>query len=366
MERRWGYHGQEAERSPGLLDLAWRSVRPILLLTSPQLRLSRVYQMTIVEMEETGDGAPQGVVLALVGPDSESSSSRDPADLHVLRMYNLSSLTALARSAIAHKGSRPLEMRRPANWGANGQQGSSPSRRHRPTGSIARSIKSLIDSPGHAPEPPASYSGLLTATTATGPSIARTPPRRRSPTRGESTDSGWDVMEENLNPLKWATDYVPLASQGSRLASSSVTSYATWTDPNRASGGQKLAIATKNSILLYESRKGERAYHFVKVSACQRAERMVAEFHLGLLHPSPAPGYLLLSTGGAARFWPPAIHRLAWSQAPTQRQWLQHTPGQTGIATHLWDSPLPLRHLRQEGELDSDRRLGRRRVRLEG
>lgn len=67
-------------------------------------------------------------------------------------------------------------------------------------------------------------------------------------------------------PLRWATDFVPLASAGSRLLNASILSYALWRDDNRTGkGGQLLAVATKSNILLYETPRGERAFRFVKV-----------------------------------------------------------------------------------------------------
>lgn len=74
-------------------------------------------------------------------------------------------------------------------------------------------------------------------------------------------------MIEDL-PLRWATDFVPLASSGSRLNNSAILSYAIWSEEGRKGrGGQLLAVATKTAILLYETPKGERAFRFVKVSA---------------------------------------------------------------------------------------------------
>ncbi|TFK28919.1 hypothetical protein FA15DRAFT_691415 [Coprinopsis marcescibilis] len=223
-----------------------------------------IYQMTILELEESGEGSPQGVVLALVGPEPDSHSP-PKEEMRTLRMYNLSSLTSLARWAVSQKGSRPLDLYRPSNWQAQHQ---SPPKRHRHQGSIARSLKSLItDQQSTQPEPTASYQAFLspTVSVASGSNPFRTPPasERGSPTRLNAEDSAWDVVDDL--PLRWATDYVPLASPGSRLANTSVLSYATWANKNRqAPGGQLLAIATKNSILLYESPKGERAYRFVK------------------------------------------------------------------------------------------------------
>ena len=87
--------------------------------------------------------------------------------------------------------------------------------------------------------------------------------------RADSVDSGWDVVNEL--PLRWATNYTPLASAGSRLQDSSVTAYDIFrNEGQRGPGGVFLAIATKSSILLYEAPKGERAFRFSKVSPSTR------------------------------------------------------------------------------------------------
>lgn len=68
--------------------------------------------------------------------------------------------------------------------------------------------------------------------------------------------------------LRWATDFKPLGPAGSRLAGVPVICFATWSDETRKGkglGGQLLAVATKNNIVLYETPKGERVYRFVKV-----------------------------------------------------------------------------------------------------
>ncbi|KAF5333586.1 hypothetical protein D9611_002740 [Ephemerocybe angulata] len=245
-----------------------------------------VYQMTILEKEETGDGIPQGVVLMLVGPDVDSPSSREP-DFRILRMYNLSSLTSLARWAVSQKGARPLDLRQ----SPNSQAQQSPSRRHKPQGSIARSIKSFINdgAPALQPEQPTPYHSLLTPT-GPGPSFAGGAPGsgRMSPIRHDSNESAWDVVEEL--PLRWATDFVPLASPGSRLSSTSVTFYTTWSDrTHRSNAAQLLAIATKNSILLYESPKGERAYRFVKDFYTPLQPRSMTFFHQHVTQETSRP-----------------------------------------------------------------------------
>lgn len=58
--------------------------------------------MSILEVEE-GEGSPQGVVLLLVGPEPDSPSAKDSESPRALRMYNLASLTSLAKWAVAQK-----------------------------------------------------------------------------------------------------------------------------------------------------------------------------------------------------------------------------------------------------------------------
>lgn len=257
--------------------------------------------MTVLEAENTGDGRPQGVVLALVGPPTTQSHSES---VRSLRMYNLSSLISLAKWAVANKvyfplcpevpffstcqqGSKPLDLARPSHWSA---QSTPTKKRHRPTSSIAKSIQNFIERPkqDHAEPSSSSYHNLLSpSATRTSPNPltsnkngrsspspslgslreaveaidnSPTDPHPHSPTRGDS----WDLVDEL--PLRWATDFVPLASPGSRLLHASILSYALWKDEHRkGTGGQLLAVSTKSNILLYETPRGERAFHFVKV-----------------------------------------------------------------------------------------------------
>lgn len=69
--------------------------------------------MSLLEMENDARGTPQGVVLALVGPeiDSPSMSSKDSESPRVLRMYNLTSLISLAKWAINQKVSIGFQIR---------------------------------------------------------------------------------------------------------------------------------------------------------------------------------------------------------------------------------------------------------------
>ena len=102
----------------------------------------------------------------------------------------------------------------------------------------------------------------------------------------DSIDGSWDVVEDL--PLRWASDYVSLAISGSRLASASVLFYDIWSDPTvTGHKGALLAVATKSTILLYETPKGERAFRFVKVGR-PRSYLIIAAVTfspLGILHP---------------------------------------------------------------------------------
>ncbi|KAJ3719387.1 hypothetical protein C8R42DRAFT_673692 [Lentinula raphanica] len=241
-----------------------------------------VYQMSLLEMEHDARGTPQGVVLLLVGPDvdSPSTSSKDPESHRVLRMYNLTSLISLAKWAINQKDARPLDLRRPSNWQS---QQHSPPKKHRPQNSIARGLKNLIESPNnHHTTPEHSHSSSYQSLLSPSPSIDATASRNRSrpsSPRADSFDSSsWDMIDEL--PLRWATDFVPLATPGSRLATSSVLSYALWTNDERLGtrGGRLLAIATKSNILLYETPKGERAFHYLKEFYTPLAPRSITFF----------------------------------------------------------------------------------------
>jgi len=161
---------------------------------------------------------------------------------------------------------KPLDLYKMSSW----QTPPTPSKKHRPQGSIARGLKSLIESPPNhiPPEPSSSYHTFLTPSSSTSPNFAKSPHLSEFGShlsRKNSDESGWDMVEDL--PLRWATDFVPLAVPGSRLVGMSVVGFATWSDENRKgkAGGQLLAITTKSNIFLYETPKGERAYRFVKV-----------------------------------------------------------------------------------------------------
>ncbi|KAJ7055076.1 hypothetical protein C8F01DRAFT_1160971 [Mycena amicta] len=201
-----------------------------------------VFQMSILELDNAN-----GVVLMLVAPETETPVGKETEAHRTVRMYNLASLISLAKWAVANKGGHPLHL------GSFSAAQTTP-KKHRPTSSIARGLKSLIP-PNNQAElgPGQSYQALLTPT----PSIAsRTPPKRDN-----SDDSTWELVDDL--PLRWARDFVPLAAAGSRLLNLSILSFALW---RREEGnfGQFLAVATKNCILLYETPPNERAFRFVK------------------------------------------------------------------------------------------------------
>ncbi|EGN92045.1 hypothetical protein SERLA73DRAFT_173171 [Serpula lacrymans var. lacrymans S7.3] len=217
-----------------------------------------VYQMSVLESEDSGEGTPKGVVLVLVGPDTDTpSTNHEKESIRTLRMYNLASLTSLAKWTIAQQSARPLDLQRPSE--GNPQQ--TPSKRHRHASSLTKGLRNLMaESPTrHTPEPqPSSYQSFI-------PSLKPPQASRQSTQSSQSTaattDSTWDVVDDL--PLRWATDFVPFAAPGSRLLSASVISYALWQEGQQWSRAL-LAVATKSNIFLYEKPKNERAFHFVK------------------------------------------------------------------------------------------------------
>lgn len=223
-----------------------------------------VHQMTILESESTGEGTPQGVVLVLVS--TEDTSSRESESMRVLRMYNLGSLISLAKYYATQKGARPLDLR---SSGKGAQSSGKKHHHHRPPSSITKGLKNLVLDNGIAqpqtpssrhPEPQASYSSITDSWSSPGRSKGKAV---EAPLRTDSVDSEWDIVNEL--PLRWATNYTPLASSGSRLQNCSVVLYDVWrNEGQRGPGGVLLAIGTKSSILLYEAPKGERAFRFTK------------------------------------------------------------------------------------------------------
>ncbi|KAI0751063.1 hypothetical protein C8Q80DRAFT_548731 [Daedaleopsis nitida] len=233
-----------------------------------------VHQMTILESESTGEGTPQGVVLALVS--SEGDSSKEQESPRTLRMYNLASLVSLAQWAVRQKNARPLDLRC-----ASPGKASAGKKHHRPPSSITKGLKSLVLDGGMAQpqtyssrhqEPQSSYSTLTENWSSPGR------PRTATPVRADSADSEWDMV--NDLPLRWATNYTSLASHGSRLQNNSVLLYDVWrNEGTRGPGGVLLAVAVKSAILLYEAPKGERAFRFSKEFYTPTPARSITFIH---------------------------------------------------------------------------------------
>ncbi|KAH9173447.1 hypothetical protein EDB89DRAFT_2113970 [Lactarius sanguifluus] len=213
-----------------------------------------VFQMSLLEMEEVGESTPQGVALLLVGSDPENGKEQEST--RTLRMYNLASLISLAKWAVSPKGVKPLDLHRPPNWHPH----RSTTKKHKPSGSLAKSLRSFMTDSSQDLEPPSSYQAMLEGSPGSTSRTAELRPRLQE--RSSTLDSGWDVVDDL--PLRWATDYVPLAAPGSRLMNSPVSTYALWRNDDQARGSALLAVAVKSAILLYESPKGERAFRFVK------------------------------------------------------------------------------------------------------
>ncbi|KIY70389.1 hypothetical protein CYLTODRAFT_371136 [Cylindrobasidium torrendii FP15055 ss-10] len=223
-----------------------------------------VFQMSLLEIEDNGQGSTaQGVVLALVGPEPDSPLPKEE-HMRTLRMYNLASLISLAKWAVAQKGTRPLDLSSRPNMHSH----QSPSKKkHRHQTSFAKSLRSWIDQPNRNGADLISPTQSTASHLSTGSNASLHSPRSRtpSPNRSISTDStSWDIVDDL--PSRWALDFVPLATPSSRLASSSVLSYAMWnnSDSHNTRGGRLLAVAVKYNILLYEAPRGERAFRCIK------------------------------------------------------------------------------------------------------
>lgn len=213
-----------------------------------------VFQMTLLEVEDIGESTPQGVALFLVGCDPENGKEQE--SMRILRMYNLASLISLAKWAISRKGAAPLNLHRPPGWHPH----RSTTKKNRASNNLAKGLKSLVFDPPQEPEPQASYQSVLQASPG---SSRRAKSMRPIPERSSSSlDSGWDVVDDL--PLRWATDYVPLAVPGSRLMNASIFTYALWRNDNQPRSSTLLAVGIKSAVLLYESPKGERAFRFIK------------------------------------------------------------------------------------------------------
>jgi len=137
-----------------------------------------------------------------------------------------------------------------------------------------------MSDPPQSTEPPTSYQAMLQASSVMS---RKAEFRRSSQERQTPVDPGWDVIEDL--PLRWATDYVPLAVPGSRLMNASVLTYALWRNDDQPRGSALLAVAIKSAVLLYESPKGERAFRYVKVSPPPKPPTKEKKIHNGAYAP---------------------------------------------------------------------------------
>lgn len=217
--------------------------------------------------------------------------------------------------------SKPLDLRRPSNWSPQQTY----TKKHKHNSSISKFKNMITDSNG-APEPHASY-----------PSASKqmASPMRRG-TSATSADSGWDVVDDL--PLRWATDFVPLAIPGSRLLNFNVLFFELRRDEvNGSRGSSTLAIATKQNILLYETPKGERAFRFVKV--CFRCSERAAVDHFCF-----------------QEFYAPLPPRnISFVQQRAQDTVLLRTPSNASQASVDIDSPSRRFSLRPSLEVSRDR-----------
>jgi hypothetical protein len=114
----------------------------------------------------------------------------------------------------------------------------------------------------------------------TAPSISSDHPIPLHQDSKDSADS-WDLVEDL--PLRWATNYVNLATTGSKLATQQVLFYEAYKDEKK--GTWMLAVATKTCILLYESPKDQKSFRFLRVSSANSVEVVILDgLHTGILH----------------------------------------------------------------------------------
>jgi hypothetical protein len=135
------------------------------------------------------------------------------------------------------------------------------------------------------------------------------------------SDGGWDIVDDL--PLRWAADYVSLATAGSRLANVSVLKYVLWQDDTQHRNGALLAVATKSSVLLYESPRGERAFRFLKVIEkamllfVSSADERPHSLPTGLLYPGISTRYRVRSPSCPRRYVEKSVGRQWHPASPT-------------------------------------------------
>ncbi|KAF8528840.1 hypothetical protein BU17DRAFT_79995 [Hysterangium stoloniferum] len=217
-----------------------------------------IFQLELLEYEQSSTmTTPKGVVLALVGTDHpEGGSDKDGKEVHkAIRMYNLASLVSAARWASSRKDREALDMRQLCGQSPLQQ---SCTKKHKSRDSKSKPHIGEGNGPSH--------SQTLSLTHPTTPprdfsDDTHSPVQRQSPLRNEFDG---DVFGRDELPLRWVMDYVPLATSGSRLVSQSVHFFELHRSSEHSRVTTRLAVATKQNILLYETVRGERAFRFVK------------------------------------------------------------------------------------------------------
>jgi hypothetical protein len=130
---------------------------------------------------------------------------------------------------------------------------------------------------------PRTPTGSVASMTAVSVASERSPPPKHQESQ-DSTDS-WDMVDDL--PLRWASDYVNLASVGSKLANAPVSFFELWKNEGVGRTTSMLAVATKGCILLYETPKGERSFKFVKVCDWDwKRFECLTLISTGILYPS--------------------------------------------------------------------------------
>lgn len=210
-----------------------------------------IYQLNLLECYPDNQGGLQGVVLALVGPE-ESDPEKEP--MRSVRMYNLASIFSLVKWTAAHPDAKPPVIHGPKGWSP---QQAGTRRLQRPSAhAITKSLKSMVIDHGRPDTPPGSMSSVKASSFAS----ERSPPKHQD---SADTADSWDLVDDL--PLRWATDYVNLATAGSKLSNTPVLFYELWrNDGVNSRGTSMLAVVTKTAILLYETPRGERSFRFVK------------------------------------------------------------------------------------------------------
>lgn len=239
-----------------------------------------VCQLALLEHASPGaDRTPQGVVLALISPEPTDSTAEGKESPRILRMYNLASLVSLVRWTTSQKDAKPIDLLRAASPMDQTLHKKQHGRHH----SLVKGFKNIsLENPAPSsmhPFPSSSTPGFAATHDRTSPPAPAPPPKDYEPslrarasvlppvnTRSDSlssidTTDSWDVVDDL--PLRWATDFVALATPGSKLFNLSVLFFEVW-KADDGLGRTMLAIATKNTIFLYDTPQGARAFRYVK------------------------------------------------------------------------------------------------------